>query len=69
VWAGGRGKGCKFLKGQWERLYDKSEYDKALQPSVEVTGPSTVMNLEKQTLTFTFRKLLQLSESKHRHPT
>ena len=42
----------------------KSENDKALQPSVEVTGPSTVMNLEKQTLTFTFRKLLQLSESK-----
>lgn len=42
----------------------KSENDKALQPSVEVTGPSIVMNLEKQTLIFTFRKLLQLSESK-----
>lgn len=42
----------------------KSENDRALQPSVEVTRPSIVMNLEKQTLIFTFRNLLQLSESK-----
>lgn len=45
----------------------KSENDKASQPSVKVTGPSIVMNLEKQTLIFSFRKLLQLSDQNTEH--
>lgn len=31
VWSGGQGKGCKFLKGQWEWLYEKRHLGKILK--------------------------------------